>query len=80
MKLKGSVRPPSRKSSTSGWPAVVRNAVRAVVPVRIALIARVVPWTKHRAAREQVGAERARGDLEHVEHAPHRVARARSGS
>ena len=43
VKLNGSARPPSRSTSTSGWPSVVRNAVRAVLPVMIALIACVVP-------------------------------------
>ena len=33
-----------RNTSTSGCPAVVRNAVLAAVFVRIALVARVVPW------------------------------------
>ena len=46
MKLKASCRPPSRKTSVSGWPAVVRKAVRAVRLVTIALIACVVPCTR----------------------------------
>jgi hypothetical protein len=45
-KLNGSILPPSRNTSTSGWPAVVRSAVRAVLPVMTALIACVVPWMK----------------------------------
>src|SRR3954465_9061891 len=40
----GSSRPPMRNTSTSGCPAVVRKAVLAAVFVRIALVARVVPW------------------------------------
>src|SRR3954447_10927206 len=40
----GSSRPPLRDTSTSGCPAVVRNAVLAAVCVRIAFVARVVPW------------------------------------
>src|SRR4051794_6098516 len=61
VKLNGSVRPPSRKSSTSGWPSVVRNAVRAIVPVRTALIARVVAWrkTEPRASRSSPSAPAA---------------------
>jgi len=38
------MRPPSRITRMSGWPRLVRKAVRAVLPVRMALIARVVPW------------------------------------
>ena len=37
---------------------VVRNAVRAVVPVTIALIARVVPWTNSVPLAEQLARER----------------------
>ena len=43
VKLKASARPPSRSVSTSGWPAVVRNAVRAVLLVSTAFRACVVP-------------------------------------
>src|SRR5260370_25373584 len=44
LKLNTSCRPPSRSTRMSGWPCVTSSAVRAVVPVTMALIARVVPW------------------------------------
>ena len=61
----------------SGWPSVVRNAVRAVLPVRIALIARVVPWMKVSPRREEVaraaGRGVGRGQRQRIEHALDRI-------
>ncbi len=44
--VKGPILPPSRSSSVSGKPAVVRKAVRAVFPSTIAFVERVVPYAK----------------------------------
>src|SRR5260370_562860 len=50
LKLNTSCRPPSRSTRLSGWPCVTSSAVRAALPVTMALIARAVPWLNMRGA------------------------------
>ena len=64
----------------SGWPCVTSSAVRAVLPVTMALIARVVPWINmlpRPSSSARVEARRVGRHLQAVENADDGVMRRR---